>query len=556
MRTIAALVMTGMVVGVGSPFASAQPRANPPSASQLRALNMSLEWTTAIPVSGQRDSVALVQVVDTHQIFAQTRAGVLVAMDATTGAQQWVAHYESSYAPIIPVAVNDKYVFAINVVRLYCFQRYTGVLEFSYNLPLSPQAAPAVDDTHIYIPIGSGRMASLELPPPITMPDRALLKKGDFGSVLDPKQSNPADVVARRYPSDARRSFYDIEEFDQSRIDLNSQPGSGLGALQRTPSLSVLPTMVPPYRLVDNRGRYLTRVESLNTAASLRQPYRLQDPTAGNAQRTPSISVIPPSVARVYELASLLPRGVEPATTWVYGSTSRLVFTPLIGKQRVWMTTASPLLVAVLKTDKSPQVEAMMPDAPAAPAAQAEDIGFIPLHDGNLLAVRLDSGVRTTLRLAWRANVGGQMDKQPIPTIDGVICSGIQTGVVKVDRATGEVLWRTDPRHDTVLAVNKEHAYIWDRSEQIHVYDRLRASEPVTKRAYPLISVPMPGYTVPVTNQQTDRVMMASTTGLLVCMRDNAPAYVRPMKIAPPIHATPAAPVPVEARPEDPNSAP
>jgi outer membrane protein assembly factor BamB len=547
MRTLAALVAGGLVAT--APAAVAQPgvfsAATMPTPAQLRPLNLTPVWTTAIPVEGQKDGVELVQVVDANQVFAQTRSGVLVALDAVTGAQQWAARYDTPYAPVIPVAVNEKYVFAVNVIRLYCFQRYTGVVEWAYNLPMSPQSGPAVDDTHVFITIGSGRVAALAMPNPITMPDKALTRRAEFpgaGTSADPRAANPAAVVAGRYPSGNRRLLYDDERFEESRIRL-SEPAAGLATLQRSPSLSTLPTMAPPYRLFDDRGKYLFRTESLSTVGSLRQPYQLRDPTSASSQRTPSIAAIPPSVARVYELANLMPRSVQPKVSWIYGSTVRIVYPPLLTAQRVWMTTASPVIVAVLKEDKTPQIDASIPDVVAAPGAQAEDIGYLPLADGNLLAVDLTAGGGGTLRLVWRANVGGAMDRKPVPRAEGVYVSGVGTGVARVDRKTGLVTWRTEPEHDTLLAVNREHAYVWDRTARVHVYDRLRAGDPVTKQSLPLVSVALPGFSVPVTNGVTDRVMLAGDNGLLVCLRDASPGYARPYVHIAPLHAPPPMPV-------------
>jgi outer membrane protein assembly factor BamB len=556
MRTFAALVAGGLVAT--APAAVAQPgvfsAATMPTPAQLRPLNLTPVWTTAVPVEGQKDGVELVQIVDANQVFAQTRSGVLVALDAMTGAQQWAARYDTLYAPVIPVAVNEKYVFAVNVIRLYCFQRYTGVLEWAFNLPMAPQAAPTVDEDHVFVTVGAGRLVALTVPNPITMPDKVLTRRSDIPGASpssDPRAANPAAVVASRYPSGNRRLLYDDERFEESRVRL-SEPGAGLATLQRSPSLSTLPTMTPPYRLFDDRGKYLFRTESLAAVGSLRQPYQLRDPTSASAQRTPSIAAIPPSVARVYELANLMPRSVQPKVKWVYGSTVRILFPPLLTRQRVWMTTSSPVIVAVLKDDKTPQVEANIPDVVAAPGAQAEDIGYLPLADGNLLAVDLTAGGGPTLRLVWRANVGGAMDRQPVPRAEGVYVSGVGTGVARVDRKSGLVTWRTEMEHDTLLAVNREHAYVWDRTARVHVYDRLRAGDPVTKLSLPLVSVALPGFSVPVTNGVTDRVMLAGDNGLLVCLRDASPAYARPYVHIAPLHAAPAMPVKqAEAPPAD-----
>src|SRR5437868_1263648 len=191
---LAALVAGGLAAAL-APHAAAQPgvysTAAPPTADQLRPLNLATVWTTAVPVDGRQDGVGIVQVVDAGQVFVQTKGGVLAALDAATGSQQWAARYDSPYAPLLPVAVNDRFVFALNVIKLYCIHRYTGVVEFTYNLPLAPQAGPAVDDTHVYVTVGSGRLAALELPGPVQMPDPNLTRRTEFGlQTRDPRAAN------------------------------------------------------------------------------------------------------------------------------------------------------------------------------------------------------------------------------------------------------------------------------------------------------------------------------------------------------------------------------
>jgi hypothetical protein len=270
----------------------------PPAAAALRPLNLTTSWVTAVPVDGRADGVAKVQVADKNQIFVQTKRGVLVAMDAATGSQQWSQSFDTSFGTIYPVAWNDRYVFAVNVVKLYAFQRSTGVVEFTYNLPQTPSAGPAVDAEGVYLLLGAAKVFCYNLPAPLSVPEKSarLNNAAGMNDRLAEKQ-NPANLVASRYPASGRRDYFEDEQFESARVTLSPDGGSGAGALQRTPSLSVVPTVRPPYRLFDDNGKYIEKTESLSVANSLRQPYRLQDPTMRYNQRTPSVSVLPPSLA-------------------------------------------------------------------------------------------------------------------------------------------------------------------------------------------------------------------------------------------------------------------
>ena len=537
MRISAALLLIGFsVMPSAHGQSSIYSKALPPTAATLDSINLTTQWTTVVPVGGRSDSVGLVQVVPGGQIFVQTIAGLLVAIDERTGAQQWTLKYDSSNATIYPIGVNSRFVFAVNVLKIYCIQRYTGTVEFSYSLPLIPTSGPTADDTGFYLILNSQRIAAFDLPSAIAVPDKALAAlKAKGGSIVnDPKTRNPANIVADRYPSGARKSLFAEDRFEETKITLATAEPSG-NISQRTPSLSVLPTMQPPYRLYDDKGRYLNKTESVGLAYSLRQPYSFKDPATGQIQRTPSLSTMP-SMAAVAEKTNLRERGLEPQLRWAFGSSIRLAYQPLTTRSRVWVTSDTPAILALQKENNVPQVDAKMPDAATAASAQADDVAYIPLDGGNLLALDLTSGGNATLRPVWRANVGGVLTRSPLATNNGIFQPSEGSGVARIDPKTGEVTWRTLSTDDYLLAVNDERAYVRDRLGRVHVYDRTRVADSVTKRAVALSSIDLGEFRIPTMNEQTDRIFLASDNGLIVCLRDKAPKYNVPMTVAPPLH--------------------
>ena len=65
------------------------------------------------------------------------------------------------------------------------------------------------------------------------------------------------------------------------------------------------------------------------------------------------------------------------------------------------------------------------------------------------------------------------------------------------------------------------------------VYDR--KAVPPSRRLEPLARLPLLGYGVPVSNDVTDRILLASETGLLVSLRDASPKYAVPLRLVPPV---------------------
>ncbi len=548
MRCFLLLGLAGLLLanhaGPAAAQSSVYTRASLPSADELAAVRLRTQWSTAIPLLNRTDGVGMMQIVSGNQLIVQTKSGLLIAYDATTGVHQWSVRYLTQYAPLRAVAVNDKYVFALNLLRLYVINRYTGLSELEYTLPLAPAAAPAADNTTVYIVMSGQRLAAFELPRAIAMPDKSLAalerNKAGVGN-SDIRARNPADVVADRYPGPGRRQVQRDVDFDRQSTELGT--GNSLGgseSLQRSPSLAVVGSVLPPYRVFDRSGRYVTKFESLSTVSSLRQPYSLYDPSFGQHQRTPSVAAIPPSVAAVYELSNLRPRGIEPSLRWILGSSSPIRYQPLVTKQRIWMFTDSSNVSAFTIEDKIPQVRSQMPSLPTANASQSLDVGYVPLQDGNLLAIDLTAGGGSAYKQLWRANVGGLMDQSPIPTLSGIYQGGENAGVARIDNNTGVVVWRTPSTVDHLLAVNDDRAYVRDHQGLVHVFDRNRVIDAQSKQAVPIANLNLQSFAIAPSNHQTDRIYLASDNGLLICLRDQLPKYAFPQQISGPLHALPA----------------
>ncbi len=528
MRCLSALLLTASTLLAQT--------AEPPSPATLDRLGLRTVWVNAVPLNGERDGIATVQIADTRQIFVQTKRGLLVAFDAATGERQWTFRYDTADTTPFAVGWNDQYVFAYSVVKLYGIQRVTGVLDFAQNLPLAPSGPPIADDSYIYCSMIGNRLGAFIIPPGLTQPDPRLIKAAGRirdTSVLAPGLRNPADVVAGRYPSTSRNFNLPPEQFEQRHIRLTAEPAGSFGSTQRTASLSVVATLRPPFSSFDDRGRYLIPSPSLNVVSSLRQPYHLMDPTSKNAQRSPSIAVIPPSLASLYESTSLRPRGIQLEMRWIYGSTVPLTYTPLISRDRIWAFTYTPIVVSLTRDQGQTQVDARLSAQLTAQPGQAEDIGYMPQSDGYLTAVDLNGGSARTVRTFWKSNVGGLMNASPVPTKNAIYQPGTNSGIARVDRISGEVVWRSENRSDRLLALNEEHLYAADSHGRIYVYNQNMVNNVGTKQAYPLATADLPAFTVNITNEETDRIFLASDGGLFICLRDDSPKYAAPMTIAP-----------------------
>src|SRR5947207_14241916 len=109
MRT-AAVLLTAAVAA--APAWSQPPRTlvtnpAPPSREALDRLNLQLGWRALLPTDGLRDGLATVQFLG-DLIVVQTRSGLLVALEAETGAPRWTVRI-GHYPPVpLPVGSNSR----------------------------------------------------------------------------------------------------------------------------------------------------------------------------------------------------------------------------------------------------------------------------------------------------------------------------------------------------------------------------------------------------------------------------------------------------------------
>ena len=514
-----------------------------PPASALDRLNLRAEWSLQLPIELNREAIVQAQTID-EQLFVQTRTGLCFAIDSRTGQIQWQKQLgNGGYSVMHPATANEHLVFVTHVTKLYAFHRYTGNVEFETDLGSGPTAGLAADDTGVYCVLGmrSGnsaahRIAVYNLLDPITVPSQQRV------GPIDPQRpwikdayGSPVDEVIKRYVPGVS-SGTNIEQIPVLRpyAPSNAEPTGGYTG-SRTPSLSPLPRITPPYTLANENY-----TPSLNVLPSLRQPYHLRTESSKYIQSTPSIGTIPPSVAAALALTDLRPKPIQPLMRWEYGLRGRIEYPPLLTQQRVWIFLSPQYVYAFNKKDRTVELTDKLIDNITAAPVQAEDTIYIPTANA-LLAVNgrlgsTDSG----LDLLWRTPIPGRNNHSPFVTNKYVFVSGDETGVICLDRRTGQVLWHSDKDIDTVFAANEEFVYTRDRVGNLLVFDVGQATDPSRQRSLPLAELEARDYNLVITNTVSDRVYLATKGGTIICMRDKAPKYMAPIRIWPaPLVKTP-----------------
>ncbi|MBX9583619.1 MAG: PQQ-binding-like beta-propeller repeat protein, partial [Gemmataceae bacterium] len=530
LAAVAGLVLATVSIGPAQPN-NVYSKAVPPTKAALDRLNLRTEWTLQLPAEGTRDAITQVQTLG-DQLFVQSRNGALVAVDALTGRIQWVARLgNGSPGNSYPVAANSTFVYCAHLTKLYAFYRYTGQTEFVAELGTPPTTGLAADEEGVYCVLGvrpgsagAHRVAVFDVVRPVQVREPGQDKGDGLAGASRGKTANPVDEIIKRYGTEPQRSE-DAPE-PQPLRPTTGAPESGYTG-SKTPSLSTLPSVVPPYNL-DNRAPS----PAVNVLPSMRQPYRLRAESGKYVQQTASIGVIPPSVASSLALSDLRPQSVAPPLRWEYGVTSRLLYPLVLTPNRVWGATDDRTVLALGKRLNKgavvTEVSDRLPSAVSAPPVATGTSHYVPLDSGALVALSAAVGNPISGPIVlWRADTGGLNNRAPYISKNRVYAAGEDTGVVCIDRGTGTILWRTEKGADRVIGANEEFLYVRDHQGRLLVYDAARATDPAGKRSAPLGSGQFGEFNVHIVNTASDRIYLAADNGLIVCLRDAAAKYAK-----------------------------
>jgi hypothetical protein len=187
---------------------------------------------------------------------------------------------------------------------------------------------------------------------------------------------------------------------------------------------------------------------------------------------------------------------------------TRLEQEPLIFSRGVLLSGANGHFVALSKG--APLHELYTFDANAgvaAPLGQHGDHAYIPSQDFRMYALDMATG-----EISWRFVTGGPIIRQPRVLDEDVYVATERVGLYRLSRATGRMLWRNFAA-TRFLAANKKFVYAKNLIGQLLILDRERGSVLATYEAGR-------EFVMPLVNELTDRLFLASQDGLIVCLHD------------------------------------
>jgi outer membrane protein assembly factor BamB len=147
--------------------------------------------------------------------------------------------------------------------------------------------------------------------------------------------------------------------------------------------------------------------------------------------------------------------------------------------------------------------------------AQHHEVLYTVRGDGGLTAQLLDGGFQL-----WRIGLSGRVARRPYVTNDDVFVAVEGSGLFRIDRETGDARWN-NVEATRFVAANPKFVYAMDRLGQLLVLDYVRGTK--------LSTFDTRAFVVPIGNEVSDRIFLASHDGLLICLHDRD--YTTPLRM-------------------------
>jgi outer membrane protein assembly factor BamB len=143
----------------------------------LDRLNLKQAWVAHIPMESKKDGIFGVQFPEadmirftrsgpvlTSQILVQTRSGLVVALNRSTGEIMWQARPGRAYQALQPLAVNSRTIVQTNGLDARALDRATGERLWDRQLPAGPVATPIADENQLYLALSEGKLRIYDIP--------------------------------------------------------------------------------------------------------------------------------------------------------------------------------------------------------------------------------------------------------------------------------------------------------------------------------------------------------------------------------------------------------
>jgi outer membrane protein assembly factor BamB len=206
-------------------------------------------------------------------------------------------------------------------------------------------------------------------------------------------------------------------------------------------------------------------------------------------------------------------RGPQPQLLWEYHSDSRLEQAPLLTQDSILLAGFDGTFFCTSK-DLRQVLYQFKAHAPlAAPLGQYNETAYVASTEYDVYALQMLIG-----KVTWHYVSGTPILRKPEVNDEDVFIAPKRPNLARVNRETGEKMW-TNQKADRFIAANKKFVYAADPNGRLLILDK--------KYGTVLSTYDAREFVVPIANELTDRIYLASNHGLVVCLHDKD--YPKPL---------------------------
>lgn len=216
------------------------------------------------------------------------------------------------------------------------------------------------------------------------------------------------------------------------------------------------------------------------------------------------------------QIAGRLPQYAGTTQDWHYSTSSEIITAPVTNGNVVAFANAAGLMAVITPAERNTVYLYETGAPPSAPLELLDNSLLYAAEDYNLYC--LNAAIGTT---RWLYVAESPIRTRPILIDENVYLTPIDAGLFKLDVESGEVNW-TVPSATRFIAVTSQRVFGADPGGNVVVIDKSDGAV--------LGTLPLANFSVHFANDRTDRLYLATSTGLVTCLREKGaelPVYHR-----------------------------
>ncbi len=209
----------------------------------------------------------------------------------------------------------------------------------------------------------------------------------------------------------------------------------------------------------------------------------------------------------------MLPQYSESTVDWRYRTSKAITIPAVPGENVVAFASRNGSLYSVTKEFRKLVFQFETDAALSAPVVRYKNSLLLASEDFNFYSLDIRNG-----RPGWQFTAGVVIRRAPILIDDEVYLFPDQGNMYKLSAATGHPYWSL-PRMQDFLAASSSRVYVADRNNNLMILSR--------EHGQPLGSFPLDKFTRHLANDRSDRIYVATESGLVMCLHERGREFAR-----------------------------